>query len=400
MDDLNGLDWSAASNNTQPSKVPPGTGNYYPALRPTPPPANSGRATPLSSQGSGAPKAFAPAKNTASDSFSNLVSFGSAKANTLTLQQQQAKLQEEKRRKEEEQRKQYDAQFGSSQFWDGLGDKGKGVAGLSPVPSPNPVVMGQAFASPFSSTISPPPASNGADLGGDDDLFAAFNKDTKVDNSSHYPPPSASPRHAQTSGFASANKGPDLSSPQAWEQPASKPVEFGDDDDPFGLGQMKPPSSAPAPVSTLDDDDDFLGDLGKPVEEVKRAAPPIPEIRAESSDSEDNSDDPWDKAVAELVEMGFSAEQSRRALTESGSGLDIQAAAIETKSQVKGPKSRRRFFFEWGEKGKGNIARWEKGKCPCVDARRREDSIFTSKGRESVTEQRIGLYKDCCSCGK
>ncbi|KAM3069006.1 auxilin-like clathrin-binding protein required for normal clathrin function [Clarireedia jacksonii] len=328
MDDLNGLDWSAASNNsTQPSKVLPGTGtgNYYPTLRPTPPPANSGRATPLSAQGSGAAKAFAPAKNTASDSFSNLVSFGSAKANTLTLQQQQAKLQEEKRRKEEEQRKQYDAQFGSSQFWDGLGDKGKGVAGLSPVPSPNSVMMGQPVVSPFSSTISPPPASNGADLGGDDDLFAAFNKDTKVDNSSHYPPPSSSSSRAQTPGFGTT-KGPDLSNPQAWVQPTSKPAEFGDDDDPFGLGQMKPPTSAPVPISTSADDDDFLGDLGKPVEEVKRAAPPIPEIRAESSDSEDNSDDPWDKAVAELVEMGFSAEQSRRALTESGSGLDIQAA--------------------------------------------------------------------------
>ena len=42
--------------------------------------------------------------------------------------------------------------------------------------------------------------------------------------------------------------------------------------------------------------------------------------------TQSDPDDPWDKAVSELVDMGFSVENSRRALTESGSGLDIQAA--------------------------------------------------------------------------
>ncbi|QSZ34167.1 hypothetical protein DSL72_005755 [Monilinia vaccinii-corymbosi] len=325
MDDLNGLDWSATSN-IKPNTASSGTANYYPALLPTPSPANSGRNSPLSAQGSGALKSFAPPKSIATDSFSNLVSFGSSKTATLTLQQQQAKLQEEKRRKEAEQRKQYDAQFGNAQFWDGLGSTGKGVAGQSPFPSPFAATLSHPPTSPFAPVTSPPMIGNDVGNSEDDDLFAAFNKDTKVDNSSHYPPPSASPSRAHTPGPGTTSI-PDLSNPQAWEQPASRLGDFGDDDDPFGLGQMKPRISAPAPISnTTDDDDDFLGDLGKPVEEVRRPTPAVPDLHSESSSDDEESNDPWDKAVAELMDMGFTAEQSRRALTESGSGLDIQAA--------------------------------------------------------------------------
>ena len=323
MDDLNGLDWSATSNTG--NKAPTGTGNYYPALRPTPPPPLSGRNTPLSAQGSGAPKPspFAPPKSATPDSFSNLVSFGSSKQATLTLQEQQEKLQAKKRKQQEESRKQYEAQFGGNQFWDGLGNRGHSATppgtSRSTTPATNPLPANFARASS--------PVTNGGPAvatGADDDLFAAFNKDAKVDKSSYYPPPPMSSSGRNTPGFG-ANKVGDLSQPQAWEQSGSSlGAELGDDDDPFGLGQMKASSSAPVPIPSIGDDDDFLGDLGKPVEEVRRPSPVVQEAPAQ--DSEPESDDPWDKAVAELVEMGFSAEQSRRALTESGSGLDIQAA--------------------------------------------------------------------------
>jgi len=305
MDDLNGLDFT--SSNT--TKAPTGTGNYYPTLRPTPPPQLSGRTTPLSNQASGAPKPspFAPPKTSTPDSFSNLVSFGSSKQNTLSLQEQQAKLLADRRKQEEEKRRQYEAQFGNSQAWDGLGNKSQTppITSRSATPATKP--LPKNFARPSS------PATNG-----DDDLFTAFNADTKVDNSSFYPPPSIPSSGTNTPGFG---KAPDLSQPQAWEQKAGGDT-FGDDDDPFGLGQMKQ-KSAPVPITTSADDDDFLGDLGKPVEEVRR---PSPAVKEAAPEPEMESDDPWDKAVAELVDMGFSAEQSRRALTESGSGLDIQAA--------------------------------------------------------------------------
>ncbi|CZT50401.1 related to UBA domain-containing protein 7 [Rhynchosporium secalis] len=317
MDDLSGLAWSASSN-TKPNKAPQGTGNYYPSLRPTPPPQFSGRNTPLSAQGSGSfkapPKPFAAPKSSTPDSFSNLVSFGSSKTNTLTLQQQQEKLQAEKRKAEEEKRRQYDAQFGAGQAWDRLGAGTPPIASTSRSTTPALQPLPSSFArasSPAAESI------QSIGSGGDDDLFAAFNADAPVDKSSYYPPPSIPDSGRSTPAFVAKNQ-LDLTQPNAWGQPGV----LGDDDDPFGLGIK--PMNVPAPVPTLEEDDDFLGDLGKPVEEVRRTNPPksiTPELEPQSE-----SDDPWDKAVAELVDMGFSGEQSMRALTESGSGLDIQAA--------------------------------------------------------------------------
>ena len=325
MDDLNGLDWSAGSQST--NAAPKGTGNYYPTLRPTPPPQNSGRNTPLSAQGSGVskPSPFAPPKSSTPDSFANLVSFGSSKQNTLTLQEQQQKLQEEKRRGEEEKRKQYETQFGSSQFWDGLGNKGQHQSATAPITSRKATPASKPLPFNFAKTASPPNYDNKNTNGVDGDLFAAFNADTEVDKSSYYPPPESTSGN-NTPGFGTS-KVADLRQTQTWENTTEllSGADFADDDDPFGLGQMKPPSSTPAPIASTDDDDDFLGDLGKPVEEIRRRSPAVQEVASVPA-SAPELEDPWDKAVAELVDMGFSAEQSRRALTESGSGLDIQAA--------------------------------------------------------------------------
>lgn len=337
MDDLNGLEWSASTSNTK--AAPKGTGNYYPSLRPTPPPQFNapGRTTPLSNQQSGAkPSPFAPPNSASPDLFSNLVSFGSSKANTLTLQQQHDKLQAEKRQKEEEKRREFDRQFGGAQNWESLGNRtaSPGNGTLSPLRGPalTPTIASHSafpasnpFPSNFARASSPAVSAGNATKGGDDDLFAAFNKDTKVDNASFYPPPSLPNSGKSTPGFGSGMA--DLSQPQAWEQNAGAygGTQFGDDDDPFGLVTMKPASSAPVPTLQSADDDDFLGDLGKPVEEVRRRSPAVPKAPP-TPQPQTESDDPWDKAVAELVDMGFSAEQSRRALTEGGEGLDVQAA--------------------------------------------------------------------------
>ena len=110
--------------------------------------------------------------------------FGSAtKSNQkLSLAERQAQLEQEKRKKEEDQKKATEQAFGNGQFWDSLGSRG-------------------ASASP---SIQTPPAAPS----GDDDLFAAFNKDTKVDKSSHYPPPDS--RKATPSNTL------DLTQPDAW----------------------------------------------------------------------------------------------------------------------------------------------------------------------------------------
>ncbi|KAI1485873.1 hypothetical protein F5X96DRAFT_290826 [Biscogniauxia mediterranea] len=349
MDDLSGLDWSSTkSTNTKPQPTYPTNTNapsFYPTLRPSPSPQPSGRSTPLSTQASGATASRPGTSKPATDSFSNLVSFGSAKSNAnLSLKERQEQLAAEKRQKEEEQRKKLQSQYGGGQFWDTLGQRSAGA----------------------SRTVSPATPSFGSSLGGagggqakpkqddgDDDLFAAFNRDTKVDNASHYPPPT---RPLSGNGNPPTTKQLDLTSASAWGQPATSGGSgFGigggaaaaggdddDDDDPFGLNKIKPKPQPPRETApTAEDDDDLLGDLAKPVEEVRRkvqAAQPQPEpgkpIDESDSDSEPEperpsrggSSDPFDKAVADLVDMGFTAENARRGLTESGAGLNVQAA--------------------------------------------------------------------------
>lgn len=315
MDDLSAIDWSKPRGlQPKPSPMNPS----YPPLRPTPSPQDSGRSTPLSSQASaGAPPKTVAAKPP-QDSFSNLVNFGAAKsAQNLTLAERQAQLEAEKRSKEEERRKQSEAQFGSAQQWDALGSR--------------------------SFTASPAfPPNKAAD---DGDLFAAFNKDTKVDQASHYPPPSS---HRSTP----ANDGHlDLADPHAWKTKAGSNggTMPADDDDPFGLNDLKP--SAPPHTRTQSaaaDIDDFLGDLGRPVDEVRKkrqgAAPPEPGKPIENDDSSSSEDErrprpreprrqpktsnnAFDRALAQLLDYGFSHEDARRALLHSGSGANAEAAA-------------------------------------------------------------------------
>ncbi|KAK2602078.1 hypothetical protein N8I77_008645 [Diaporthe amygdali] len=349
MDDLAGMDWSASTSSTSNQKKPPMNSSSafasFPSLQPTPSPINSGRNTPLSSHvsgqlsgaGSKAP-ASAPTKP-AHDAFSNLMATSSAKSTTkLSLAERQKQLEAEKLKKLQAKKQQQSAAYGDGQFWDALG-QGTSSGGVSRTASPASHGLG-----PIASAQNAPP-------GSDDDLFAAFNKDTKVDNASHYPPP------------ASGKSTPalDLSNPGAWNKPA--PASNGsnggfaaDDDDPFGLNQLQArpaPAAAPAPAGNDDELDDLLGDLGRPVDEVRKKqeaqrqkSPPKQEPEpgkpiedADSSSSDDEApipqgrpqrrpqgNDPFDKAIAQIMEMGFSPEDAARGLTESGQGLNVQAA--------------------------------------------------------------------------
>lgn len=352
MDDLAGMDWSNSTpSSTNPQKKPPMNSSSafgsFPSLQPTPSPFASGRNTPLSANASGAKgsgaafkapaAAGAAASKPAQDAFSNLMTMSSSKSNAnLSLAERQKQLEAEKLKKIQEKQKQQTATYGDGQFLDSLGQSSFS-AGVSRTASPAMHGAGPGMSAPNGKTDS------------DDDLFAAFNKDTKVDNASHYPPPPLPTSRNTTPAL-------DLSNPTAWSKPAA-PNEangaFNDDDDPFGLSEFqaksKPaPTSAPTAFDNNDEDDDFLGDLAKPVEEVRkkqqaqtqkpRQPAPEPGKPIEDSDSSSSEEereaapraprgnDPFDKAVAQIIEMGFSAEDAARGLTESGQGLNVQAA--------------------------------------------------------------------------
>lgn len=331
MDDLSSLDWSAStsSSTNAASKQPPMNpmGSLYPTLRATPSPFASGRNTPLSVQASGAPLNTSQLPKSAQDSFSSLDVFGATKNNaTLSLREHQARQEAEKRKTEEARRQQAQAQFGDGQFLDVM------ASGRSRNASP-------ALRPPGSGTLASANA-NGRQVDSDDDLFAAFNADTKVDKSSFYPPPS--------SGKSSPAKAPGVNlrgtSMLSHTAPSSNSGLVEDDDDPFGLNQMKSMKAPAPPTQTLaadEEEDDLLGDLAKPVHQVRRkpqegpkfAMEPEPGKPIEDWSSDSDVEEPispnnaFDKAVAQLVDYGFTPENARRGLTESGAGLNVQAAA-------------------------------------------------------------------------
>jgi hypothetical protein len=356
MDDLNGLDWS------QPAKSSANTPAAFPPFRQSPAPQLSGRSTPLAAlsaqpSGAGAGSARplkAPSKpaTPANDSFAGLVSFNSSKAPTsnLSLQERQKQLQEDKERQEAERRRQYDASFGGadSKFWNTVGS-GKSTPepasfGVPPLASnvSGRQTLSQAINKPFAGLdtsskrpVQSPPA--------EDDLLAAFNKAAPVDKSSHFPPPNGSGRSTPAMS-ANVSRG---QTPLPQSSATNALME--DDDDMFGLKQLAQKSASPAPPPLASqEEDDILGLLGKPVSEFQAKEEPVaveqerrPRTQRERSESPMNA---HDKAVAELVDMGFSADKSAIALATTESGLDVQAAVgwilNEAHSEAKQQKTR------------------------------------------------------------
>jgi hypothetical protein len=311
------------------------------------------------------PSPSKPATSTG-DSFANLVSFNSSAANkNLSLAEQQKRLQEERAKKEAEKRSQYEAQYGgqNNQFWDGL------EQGRTQSPA----------AAPVSQTVSPP-----AD---DDDILAAFNAAAPVDASTNFPIPSsnASPQIGSNTPQESLGGGISM-------RDNTGGLDAFEDDDPFGLSQLKP-KAAVAPPPAQDDDDDFLGLLGKPVSEIPRQqpapSPPVPSNRdTRSQDASPMPSSDEDRAIAELVDMGFPADKSRQALRTTQSGTDVQAAVgwlltqahaesrqkSQGQSPLNGPprdpverSSRQRDAPSWAMEGRSQTPRRDDSMSPGAD---------------------------------
>lgn len=337
MDDLSSVDWAPSKAPSAGRQHPPGLGNYYPTLRPTPP--LSGSSTPPifpPPGGASRPSSTVPPRRRGStpvnDSFAKLVAFsGQQSTKNLPLQEQQKRLLEERARQEAEKRRQFDARFGSVQAtsWDILGDGRTTPNRITPPPTYTATneyggqKLSKIINKPFVGI--PAPSSVKLPIDDDNDLFSAFNASAPVDRSSHMSPPSLSPNIDNSNGLGSSGA-PDLSlAVEAINESAGGRIEE-NDDDPFGFGTNR---SVEEPKQDLigngksDEDDDVLGLLGRPVSEFskpQRREEKVPEHRSESSLH------PQGRAVAELVDMGFTAEKARIALETTESGTDVQAA--------------------------------------------------------------------------
>lgn len=277
MNDLTGLSWTDKPAASRPPPPPP---NYstssHTALKPTP--STSGRASPLASK----LPATAPGRGStpANDSFANLVTFGGSKtAQNLSLSEQQKKLAEQKA--QTVQKGQY---LGDEEVWNRLG------SGRS-----TPATNGGGQS-----------AGVGVQNGNEEeeeDLFAAFNR----------PAPAPAVNIKSETGKV---LGPQQE----------------DDDDPFGLAQLgsrrNGSHQATTDTTKFDEDDDFLGDLGRPVQQTR------PPTKQPSAVPVHVSGHPQDRAIAELVDMGFPADKARQALETTDSGVDVQAAVSHLLNQA------------------------------------------------------------------
>ncbi|KAI9757508.1 MAG: hypothetical protein M4579_003421 [Chaenotheca gracillima] len=293
MDDLSGLNWS-------------------------------GRSTPSASQTSGARPLPSRTPQYASkpstpDSFANLVSFNSSKqSNNLSLQERQKQLQEEKAKQAEAQRKQFDAQFGGQEtkFWDTLGTQ-------QPRRDPSADRMNDASGS-RSSSVNPQRLNQHNDE--DDDILSAFSAAAPVDSSSHFPPPSSNVDNRPLPARSPAPTTNTLSSLDNNGFPE-------DDDDPFGLGQMSTSRRAPAANLNVPEgdakDEDVLGLLGRPVDEstaARKQASPVYDQENNNRTHNGVNNKSEDRAMAELIDMGFPADKAQEALTQVGDENNVQAA--------------------------------------------------------------------------
>lgn len=334
MDDLAGLEWSSSSSTAASKPAPMSKGNYYPALRPTPP--ISGRSTPAlqsssNNQGQAIGILNVPSKTaTPNDSFASLLPFSAPQTTkNLSLQDQQKLLQEQKARQEQERRERVDAQFGSTQkaAWDQLSN---GRATSSRIIAP-PTYTGTdeyggqklstAINKPFAgiSTTSNAAPQRQASVN-EGDFLAAFDAETPINRSTNFPIPSDLQfRNATPPGKSSETK-PTIK--KLYTSNVNNGAVL--DDDPFGLGTTTPEQlTEPVSSPTYNDEDDVLGLLGRPVSDL-----PPPRSLSPDTLKQDSAKlvVPLDQAIAELVDMGFPTNKSRLALEATESGLNVQAA--------------------------------------------------------------------------
>lgn len=341
MDNPSGSVWKTLNQPQKPALM--NTPSYNTSTRPAP--SLSGRSTPSSLQnpayGFKPPSSdISRSNNTtpANDSFANLVSFTPNSTHplrslkTLSLREQQQALQEKRNKEGTLQESSLDKTFGAhAHDGDFLESLGSGRA------TPN--------------RIASPPSYAGTDEYGGRKLSAAINKpfvgieeaalqkDDKL-LKSDISTLKTSPQFDSSSGIrifpwngsndeyidiTGANSRDTRRSSVSYNHSGTKDIRVSNlDDDPFGLGSTAVNHADQYKTSTgAAEEDDILGLLGRPVSEF-----PLQNEREQALTGVLNPEHSGegDQALAELVDMGFSAEKSREALASTESGTDVQTA--------------------------------------------------------------------------
>lgn len=339
MDDLFSIDWTdskqTAGIKTQNLRRE-NSASSYPCLQPTPP--ISGRSSPLpppqpSTGPSSAATLITKGAVSSNDKFANLVPFRPPQSGrTLSLQEQQKALQDKKLAEQEQSRGiGAEANFGSQDgaFLDILGGRQTRSNGTAAPPS---YAGTDEYGGPkLSKTINKPFAGievasqnshKGASRNRSIDLLLDFDSGETRSKSNELL------LHNDVDGGHAINK----NRPTELRSSSNGIVQNGQthdgsDQELIGIGGVANPASGPEPAVTSsaddDDNDDILGLLSRPVSEFPQ---PGKSERSVPGPSKDGSADPSDRALAELVDMGFPVEKSKEALQSTDSGTNVQEA--------------------------------------------------------------------------
>ncbi|KAG8770724.1 hypothetical protein FRC12_004089 [Ceratobasidium sp. 428] len=315
---------NGASNGSQPtSRV--GTPSYFATSSLSPP--ISGQPYRPNSRASGS--TVTKPSPTTMDAFGDLFSLSDDnRSRNMTIAERKAQADRERAKAEEQARKERDAH---GAFWDkfefsGSGGSKGGTANdhsgvSSPVPQPQAARIDTSLLIP--SRVSPLPSSqpsasrvtpvSGVDPWDLDSFLGPSQSASQIAT----PASNLSPVQRDTSSNLDLF---DLLDPPSSAQPPSaqssrlSPVRSGTPGD-FDWGDRE-------------DQDDLLGELSKPVSEVSRtsARSPPTDRRPAKPASVRRATSPPPHILGQIVEMGFSIQQAKRALANTSTGIDVQAA--------------------------------------------------------------------------
>ncbi|EFR01292.1 UBA domain-containing protein 7 [Nannizzia gypsea CBS 118893] len=144
----------------------------------------------------------------------------------------------------------------------------------------------------------------------------------------------------------------------------------------------------------VDDDDDVLGLLSKPVSEFpkRETISPAPEREVpevpEELEVEALRHTPEDRAIAELVDMGFPIHKAREALAETSSGTDVQQAVSWLLNQAHSEAKEK-------AQSRNRTGHSDRSPDPGMSRRpRREDDGYTSSSRDRSSNNGTPKEKD------
>ncbi|KAJ1309277.1 hypothetical protein OPQ81_004939 [Rhizoctonia solani] len=279
------------------------------------------------------PSAKSPQSASAGDAFGDLFTLvGASQSKNMTIAQRQAQASQEQAKALEQARKEREA---NGAFWDQLefstsgrstpmNNSNRSTGSLAAQPQPQAPRINTELLVPSRASPLPPskPSASAVTTASTADIWDLDSFLTSSKPVSPAPAPSSAvspgPKSAQTQNdlFELLDSTQHKEQGDAGASTRDSPIRSGTPGD-FDWGDRE-------------DGDDLLGELGKPVSQVRGeqsrpSHPQIPTDRRERSPVERHGSPP-PHILGQIVEMGFSIQQAKKALANTSTGTDVQAA--------------------------------------------------------------------------